>query len=72
MLLGAGGGILGGAGLPKWLGWLALVVGVACFIPYVGFLGFIASTLWIVLTSVVLFRGPKRTEGTTDAVSTAD
>jgi hypothetical protein len=37
----------------RWLGWIALVLGVLMFTP-VGFFAFLASGLWIALASVAL------------------
>jgi len=70
MSLGSAGGVLGGAGLPRWLGWLALAIGIACFIPYVSILGFIASAIWTVIASVALFRAnapDRQTDGASPA-----
>ena len=41
--------------LPAWLGWVALVVGIASVTP-VGFFAFPVLGLWIAIVSVVLFR----------------
>ncbi|MDK1472352.1 hypothetical protein QNO07_02745 [Streptomyces sp. 549] len=40
--------------LPRWLGWVALVVGVLLFVPWVGFFAFLLAGLWVVTTSVLL------------------
>jgi hypothetical protein len=42
--------------LPRWMGWVALVLGIAAATP-AGFFAFIASGLWIVAASVLLLRG---------------
>jgi hypothetical protein len=53
MLLGAAGAMLPARSGVRWLGWIALVLGVLIFTP-VGFFAFIGSGLWIALTSVAL------------------
>ena len=55
MRLGAAGVILSGAA-PRWLGWSALVLGIAIFIPFVDFFALLATLLWIVVASVALSR----------------
>ena len=42
-------------GLPAWLGWFALVIGIVSITP-LGFFGFLALLVWIVIASVVLFQ----------------
>ena len=59
MMLGAAGTLLS-AGVLRPLGWIALVLGVAAFIPFADFFALLATLLWIVVTSVVLARA--RTE----------
>lgn len=41
--------------LPVWLGWLTIVLGIACMTP-VGFFAFLLGAVWIVALSIVLFR----------------
>jgi hypothetical protein len=56
MLLGAAGSLLThGARL---LGWPALVLGIALFIPYADFVAFLLSGIWIIVMSVVQLRRP--------------
>jgi hypothetical protein len=55
MMLGAAG-ILLSAGVMRWLGWSAVVLGVAAFIPFADFFALVMSLLWIVVTSFVLAR----------------
>lgn len=42
--------------LPVWLGWAALVLAVAEFTP-IGFFAFLASLLWVFVTSILMTRG---------------
>ncbi len=57
MMLGAAGLLLTETVLPRWLGWLALVLGVALFIPFADFVALIIALLWIIVTSVMLYLG---------------
>lgn len=45
--------ILRHGALPKWLGWVAIVLAVATITP-AGFIGFIGTGLWILVVSIVL------------------
>jgi hypothetical protein len=40
---------------PAWLGWLALVIGIAAITP-AGFFGFLAFLVWTVIASIVMWR----------------
>jgi hypothetical protein len=53
MLLGAAGAMLPARSGMRWLGWIALVLGVLMFTP-AGFFAFLGSGLWIALASVAL------------------
>jgi hypothetical protein len=69
MMLGAAGCLLGRAAAPKWLGWVALVLGVLLFIPFADFFALIATLLWIIVVSVMLFAREKEVpEGSATAV----
>jgi hypothetical protein len=52
-LISAGLSIVRHGGLPKWLGWVALVLAVIGFTP-IGFAAFLATAIWIVIVSVML------------------
>jgi Domain of unknown function (DUF4386) len=52
-LLGAGISIVMRGALPKWLGWIAIVLGVVTFTP-IGFVGFLGGGVWILIASVVM------------------
>ena len=55
MMLGAAGVLLPGSA-QRWLGWAALVLGVALFIPFVDFFALLATLLWIPVAGIVLAR----------------
>jgi Domain of unknown function (DUF4386) len=40
--------------LPKWLGWIAVVLGVLSFAGPIGFVGFVGGGVWILIASVML------------------
>jgi hypothetical protein len=68
MMLGAGGAILTSAGvLPRWLGWTAVVFGVALFIPFADFIALLLTLIWILASSVVLWRSSKEATATAPA-----
>ena len=74
MALCAGLGVLmlGAAGslLAQWVApvraWIALVAGIALFIPFAYFIALIVSGLWIIATSISLYR---RTSSRSDAAT---
>lgn len=55
LMIGAAGALLARRSNPV-LGWIALVAGVALFVPFANFAGLIVSGLWIIATSIQLFR----------------
>jgi hypothetical protein len=56
MLLGAAGAILrGGAALPKWMAWVAILLMIVFFTP-AGFAAFALSGIWIIIASIMMFR----------------
>src|SRR3954454_18412973 len=54
MMLGAAGTML--QRRVRWLGWSAVVIGVALFIPFADFFGLLLTGVWIIAASVVLYR----------------
>ena len=42
-------------GLPRWLGYLAAVIGIASVTP-IGFFSFLAAGIWVLIVSVLLYR----------------
>jgi hypothetical protein len=51
--------IITSGALPRWLGWVALVIGVVAVTP-VGFFGLLAMLAWTIVTSIVLFLRQNR------------
>jgi hypothetical protein len=45
-----------GGALPRWLGWAGAIIGVAIFIPFVGFVAFGLSGIWVIAASIVLYQ----------------
>jgi hypothetical protein len=52
-LIGAGASIIATAALPKWLGWIAVVVAIVALTP-AGFFAFLALGLWILMASALI------------------
>ena len=46
--------VLRHGGLPRWLGWAAIVIGVVSVTP-VGFIGFVLSFIWVPVAGIVLY-----------------
>jgi hypothetical protein len=65
MLLGAGCATLrGGAPLPKWMAWVAIVLFVVFFTP-AGFAAFGLTGIWIIIASVLMYQRSARTAAPT-------
>lgn len=56
MQLGFGIAVLRSRLLPTWLGWLAVVIGIVAAAGPIGFFGFLASAVWILLASALLYE----------------
>ena len=71
MMLGAAGLLLTETPLPRWLGWIALILGIALFIPYaeVSFFALVVTLLWIIVASVMLYRGSSSADRALGTVS---
>jgi hypothetical protein len=72
MMLGAGGTVLT-TPWPRWMGWLALALGVLLFIPYADFFALLVTLVWIIVTSIYLYRqgGREAAAGAATAAPTA-
>lgn len=47
--------ILRGAALPKWLGWVAIAIGVVVLIPPASFPALLAFVIWSVVVSILMY-----------------
>lgn len=56
--------ILRHGGLPRWLGWVALVIAIASVTP-AGFFAFLALGVWALLASAVMLAQPESNAGPT-------
>jgi hypothetical protein len=65
MMLGAAGSLVPMTGAFRILGWIALLAGIALFIPFADFVALIVTGLWLITASIVLFR---RASATTPAL----
>jgi hypothetical protein len=55
LVFAAGASAIRHGGLPKWLGWVGIVIGVVAFTP-AGFFAFLAGGVWVLVASVLLVR----------------
>lgn len=58
LMLGAAGSLLAAKAYPV-PGWIALFLGIACFVPFVDFLALLVSGIWIIAMSIVIYRGQR-------------
>jgi hypothetical protein len=56
-LLAAGIASARGAGLPAWLGWSAIVIGVLALAGPLGMIAFLAAPVWVLIAAIVLAAG---------------
>lgn len=59
LMLGAAGGLLS-SGAQRWVGWTALVLGIALFIPFADFIAMLVTAIWIVVVGATISRGTSR------------
>lgn len=52
----AGLAILRGAALPRWLGWVSIVIGVVALVPPVSFAALLALLIWSIVVAVLMYR----------------
>jgi len=62
MMLGAAGTLLSRSAGRRWLGWVALFLGVALFIPFADFVALLATGAWIIVTSVLELLSGRQVE----------
>jgi hypothetical protein len=53
--LSIGLAIIASAALPKWLGWVMVVIGIVAFTP-IGFFGFFVVLIWALIVSILIYR----------------
>jgi len=53
--LGSGLAILRGAALPRWLGWVAIVIGVVALVPPISFFALLALGIWSLIVSILIY-----------------
>jgi hypothetical protein len=53
LVFSAGLAVVRHGGLPKWLGWVGILIGIITFTP-AGFFAFLAAGLWILIASILL------------------
>jgi hypothetical protein len=57
MMFGIAGSVLkAGAQLPRWLGWVALIIAIAFFAGPIGFLAFLLTGVFIIVASVMMYQ----------------
>ena len=61
--IGSGLAILRGARLPKWLGWVAIVLAIAALIPPASFPSLLGFAIWSIIVSILIYlrTGPDTT-----------
>jgi hypothetical protein len=67
--MGSGLAILRGARLPRWLGWVAVVLAIAALIPPASFPALLGFAIWSVIVSILMYRrtGPDASAAGLDA-----
>jgi hypothetical protein len=53
LVLAAGASAVRHGGLPRWLGWVGIVFGIATFTP-AGFIALLGSGVWVIVASILL------------------
>ncbi len=62
LMLGAAGVLLTKSAAQRWMGWVALVIGIAMFIPFADFFALLLMGLWLIAESVLLLRSSEPAE----------
>jgi hypothetical protein len=65
LAIASGLAILRGARLPKWLGWVAIVLGIAALVPPASFPSLLGFAIWSAIVSILIYRrtGPAASPG---------
>lgn len=57
--------ILRGAALPRWLGWVAIVIGIAVLIPPASFPALLAFVIWSIVVAILMYLRSRGSVGAT-------
>jgi hypothetical protein len=70
--IASGLAILRGARLPRWLGWVAIVLAIAVLVPPASFPALLVFAIWSVIVSILIYRrtGPAASAPTADTPAT--
>lgn len=71
LFVGFGLAIIKSALLPKWLGWIALPLGVLALIPVIGFFAWIGAAIWTLIVSVAMWRRLEHSDTAAASIATA-
>jgi hypothetical protein len=63
VLLAASGFVFlrSGTLVPRWFGWVTLALALLLLLPWVNWIGFFVFAVWVVVTSILLWRREERT-----------
>lgn len=69
--IASGLAILRGVSLPRWLGWVSIVLAIAVLIPPLSFPALLVFTIWSVIVSILIYRrtGPAASALPADAIT---
>ena len=56
LMFGAAGSLIPSTGGYRILGWIALPLGISLLIPFADFFGLLLTAIWLIVTSVMLYR----------------
>ena len=61
-LIVTGLAVLRTGALPRWLGWVSLLIALVLLVPWINWAAFIfALPLWVIVVSVLLWQAASRT-----------
>jgi hypothetical protein len=73
LAISSGLAILRGAQLPRWLGWVVIVLGIAAIVPPASFPALLGFAIWTLVVSILMYRrtGTDMSSPTADAPQAA-
>ena len=69
LMFGAAGSLIPSAGGYRWLGWIALPLGIALLIPFADFFALLLTAIWLIVASIMFYRSAPRPAGTPQPAS---